>query len=209
MSSFELLVGFLESVVHFDRDDALVVTRQIVRDVFKRQKGCRVHQELAEQQRRSSGLAQNAHRLLGRSRAGVVWLFHLLDGFKNAVLFLKIPPSLPAVGEALADHHVRLHAVEDVEKVVRIAAHQSSGERDQPLRGAAEDAEAIALRRVAGQLVQFVGNGEIEPAAHIAADVFDRRHTLNAVPVRLPERREARRATTAGKPASPRPSACP
>ena len=97
-------------------------------------------------------------------RTGVVCPFHLLDGFEDAVLFLKIPPALSSVSEALAHHRARLHAVEDVEQVVRVAAHQRAGKRDQSLRGASEDAEAVALRRVAGQLVQFVGNGEVEPA---------------------------------------------
>jgi hypothetical protein len=100
---------------------------------------------------------------------------------------------LSAVGKALAHHRARLHAVENVEEVVRIAAHQRACKRDQALRGASEDAEAVALGRVAGQLVQFVGNREVEPASHIATDIFDRRHTLNPVAVRLPESRESRR----------------
>ena len=98
---------------------------------------------------------------------------------------------MPSVGEALAHHRVRLHPVEDVEQVVRVAAHQRSGERDQSLRRASEHAKSVALRRVAGQLVQFVGDGEVEPPAHVAPDILDWRHALNARPVSLPQRGEA------------------
>jgi hypothetical protein len=55
-----------------DRNDTLVVARQIVGDVFKGQERSRVHQELAEQERRSPGLPQDAHGLLRGPRAGVV-----------------------------------------------------------------------------------------------------------------------------------------
>src|SRR4051812_40968337 len=91
---------------------------------------------------------------------------------------------------------MRFHTPEHVEKVIAVTAHKSSGERDQPLCGAAEDSQGIALRRVAGQLVQFIGNGKIKPALHKAADVFDWCHALNAAPVRLPEGRKACSATT-------------
>jgi hypothetical protein len=38
-------------------------------------------------------------------------------------------------------------------------------------------------------LVQFIGNGEIEPAPHIATREFDWSHTLNATAVGLPQSR--------------------
>ena len=55
-------------------------------------------------------------------------------------------------------------------------------------------AETVTLCRVAGQLVQLIRDGKVEPSAHIPANVLDRRHTLNAFAVRLPECRIARRA---------------
>jgi hypothetical protein len=160
--------------------------RWLVRDVFERQERRRIHQELAEEQGRRSGLAQDMDRLLGRPRAGVVGLLDLLDGFENAVLLLKVAPPLAAIRKAFGDHHVGFHAKEDVKEVVRIAAHQRSGEGDQPLRGASQDAEAVALSGVARELVKFIRNREIEPSPHVTADIFDRRHSLDAISVRLP-----------------------
>src|SRR6266702_1181262 len=185
------LVGLLEGVVHIDRYDALVVSGQIVRDVLERKEGCCAHQKLAEEQRRSSWFPQNADCLLGRPGAGIVRLFDLLDRFENAILLLEVSPALPSVREALAHHRARLHAVEDVEKVVRVAAHQGSRERDQSLRRAAENAKTIALRCIAGQLMQLVGDREIEPSAHIASDELDGSHALEARPIGLPQWGEA------------------
>ena len=68
-----------------------------------------------------------------------------------------------------------------------VAAHEGSRERNQSLRGAAENAKPVALRRIAGQLVQLIGDGEVEPALHVAADVLDRRHALNLPAIRLPK----------------------
>jgi hypothetical protein len=62
----------MEGVVHVNRHDALVVSGKIVRDVFKRQKRRGGHQELAEEQRRGSWLAEHSDRLLGRPGAGIV-----------------------------------------------------------------------------------------------------------------------------------------
>ena len=191
---FEFLVGFGEIGVHLNREHALVVARQVVRNVFEREEGGRVHQKLAEQQRRCSGLPQNLNRLLRRPRAGVIFLAHLLDGFEHSVLLLKVAPSLAAVGEAFACHRVRFHTVEDVEEIVGVAAHQRAGERDQLAGCASQHSEAIALCRVASQLVQFVRDGEVEPAPHIAAHELDRRHALNAIPIRLPQSGVPRRS---------------
>jgi hypothetical protein len=157
--------------------------------ILKRQKRRRGHQELAEEHRRSSGLSQNPNRLFGRPGTGVVCFFHLLDGFEDAVLLLEVSAALPSVGEALAHHRMRFHAVEDVEQAS--SAHQRSGERDQSLRCASEHAKPVALRRVAGQLVKFVGNGKVEPPAHVTPYVLDWRHALNARPISLPQRGEA------------------
>jgi hypothetical protein len=44
-----------------------------------------------------------------------------------------------------------------------LAAHQRSGERDQPLRCTSQDAEAVALSGVARELVKFIRNREVEP----------------------------------------------
>ncbi len=164
---------------------------EIVRDILKRQKRRRGHQELAEEHRRGSGLPQNSDRLFGRPRTGVVCFFHLLDRFENAVLLLEVSAALSSIGEAFAHHCVRLHSVEDVKEVVRVAAHQRSCERDQSLRRASEHAKSVSLRRVAGQLVQFIGDGEIKPPAHVAPDILDWRHALNARPVSLPQCGEA------------------
>jgi hypothetical protein len=54
-----------------------------------------------------------------------------------------------------------------------------------------QHSQAIALGGVAGQLVQFIRDGEVEPTAHIPADELNRRHTLNAVAIRLPKCRVA------------------
>jgi hypothetical protein len=51
---FQLFVSLLQNIVHIDRNDALVVSGQIVRNVFKRQEGRRIHQELTKEQRRGS-----------------------------------------------------------------------------------------------------------------------------------------------------------
>ena len=117
---------------------------------------------------------------------------------------LKVAPPLAAVGEAFADHRVRFHAIEDVEQIVGIAAHQRAGECDQPLCRPSQYAKAIALRRVAGQLVQLIGNGEIEPPRHIAAHKLDRRHALNALAIRLPQSRIPRRSALRQSQRSPR-----
>jgi len=52
------------------------------------------------------------------------------------------------------------------------------------------------LWRWAGQLVQFIGDGEIKPPAHIAPHILDWRHPLNARPVSLPQRGIACGAST-------------
>jgi hypothetical protein len=146
---------------------------EAVRDVFERQERRRIHQELAEEQWRRSGLAQDMDRLLGSPRAGVVGLFDLLDGFEDPILLLEITPPLAAIRKAFGDHRAGFHAKEDVEQVVGIAAHQRAGEGDQPLRGASQDAKAVALSGVARKLVKFIRNREVEPSPHVAADEFD------------------------------------
>jgi hypothetical protein len=100
-------------------------------------------------------------------------LFHLLDGFENSVLLQEVPAPLPVVGETLPHHRVQLHPVEDVKEVIRVAAHQGSGQHDQSLRCASQHAKPVALRSVAGRLVQFVGNSKVEPSAHVPPDVLD------------------------------------
>ncbi len=132
-------------------------------------------------------------RLLGGLGAGVIRLLDSLDRLQNPILLLKVPPSLPSIGEALAHHRARLHPVEDVEEIVGVSAHQRSGQSNQLLGGSSQHAEAISLRGVSRKLMEFVSDGKVKPACHIAADVFDRRHALDAAPVRLPNRRESRR----------------
>lgn len=77
---------------------------------------------------------------------------------------------------------------------VRVAAHQRSRESDESPAGPRQNAKSIALRRVPGQLVQFVRDGQVEPAFHGAANELDRRHALDLRPARLPHRREQRRS---------------
>jgi hypothetical protein len=100
-------------------------------------------------------------------------LFHFLDGFENSVLLQEIPAPLLAVGETLPHHRVQLYPVEDIKEVIRVAAHQGSGQRDQSLRCASQHAKPVALRSVAGRLVQFVGNSKVELSAHVPPDVLD------------------------------------
>src|SRR3954447_21576417 len=105
------------------------------------------------------GLRSTRTVFLRRPRTGVVRLFDLLDGFKNAVLLLEVSPALTTIGETLTHHGTRFHAPEDVEKVVRIAAHERSGESDQLLCSPSEHAQGIALSRITGKLVQLVRDG--------------------------------------------------
>ena len=101
---------------------------------------------------------------------------------------------MAAVGKSFADHGVRFHAIKDVEEIVRIAAHQSAGESDQPLCRSSKHAETVTLCRVAGQLVQLIGDGKVEPSAHVPTDKLDWRHALNTLAVGLPECRIAHRS---------------
>jgi hypothetical protein len=63
----------------------------------------------------------------------------------------------------------------------------TTGESDQPLGCAPQYTQAVALRRIAGQLVQLIRDGKVEPSPHVPANVLNRRHALNAVAIRLPE----------------------
>jgi len=85
----------------------------------------------------------------------------LSDAYRgqSAILLLEVPSSLPSAGESLTIHCVWFHPVEDVEEIVGVASRQSSGERDQSLLRTSEHAQAVALRRVAGEL-KNVGPGK-------------------------------------------------
>jgi hypothetical protein len=89
-SLFKVFVCLLESRAHMAREDALCIRRQIIRDVFEREKSGRRHQKLAEQERRGTGLLQDLHGLFRSARAGIVFVANLLDGFKDSILLLSI-----------------------------------------------------------------------------------------------------------------------
>ncbi len=92
-------------------------------------------------------LPYHLNGLLRGPRAGVVLLAYLLDGFKYAVLLLEVAPPLAAVGEAFTGHRVRFHAIEDVEEIVGVAAHQRARQRDQLAGCAFQHAQAVAPAR--------------------------------------------------------------
>ena len=60
-------------------------------------------------------------------RAGVVLLAHLLDGFEHAVLLQGDAPAAVRLRQSPRPNRVRFHAIEDVEEIVGVAAHQRTG----------------------------------------------------------------------------------
>ena len=63
---FKFLISLGEFVIHLNRKYALIVSWQVIRNVFEGKERRCVHQELAEQERRRTRLLQNLDRLLRR-----------------------------------------------------------------------------------------------------------------------------------------------
>ena len=61
---------------------------------------------------------------------------------------LEIAASFPTVREAFRDHILRLHAKEHVEQVIGVAAHQRSGQCDQPAARPRQYSKSVTLGSV-------------------------------------------------------------
>ena len=103
----------------------------------------------------------------------------LSDGLDHAILALEHLAPGAAPLEALANHLRGIDAIEHVVKVVGVAAHHRAGEGDDLLRDARQHRQAVALSGVAGQLMNLVGDGEVEPVQHVAAHEIHGRHALD------------------------------
>src|SRR5258705_4362153 len=117
------------------------------------------------------GLPHLSHCRLLSSGAGIVSIWDRVDGFEHAIAFGKVPSSRAACREAFGHHLPGLHPIEEIEEVVGVASHDGASEPDQLSRAAIEDAEVVALSSLLCQLVQFIGDGVVPPALHVAADV--------------------------------------
>ena len=74
-----------------------------------------------------------------------------------------------------------------VEQVVGISAKQRSRQPHNAVGTGGQSAQGIALRRVAGQLMDFVADRVIKPARHVTPDELNGRHAPDLVGIGLPE----------------------
>src|SRR5258708_36333775 len=114
-----------------------------------------------------------------------------MDSSTHAIAFGKAPSSRAACREAFGHHLPGLHPIEEIEEVVGVASNEGASEPDQLSSAAIEYTEVVALSSLLCQLVQFIGDGVVPPALHVAADVPEWGHTLNLLAVGLPNRGKA------------------
>ena len=84
-----------------------------------------------------------------------------------------------------------VQTVQDVEEFVGIAAEQRSGQHHGAIARGSQRPQGVSLRRLTAlQLVNFVRDAVVEESIHVPADELHRRHPVDLVIVRLPERAE-------------------
>src|SRR5229473_6753995 len=118
----------------------------------------------------------------------VLGRFYLCDGFENAIILRERAPPRGTPFVAMLLHPSGFEPEQGVEQIVRVSPKKRSSQAHNPVCTRGQGAQSIALSGVAGQLVNLVANGVIEPSRHIAPDEFNRCHAANLVGIGLPQR---------------------
>jgi len=123
---FEIRICFRQRLVHVNADDFFAIGRQFTGDVFQRDERAEFHEKLAEQQWRCTRFAFD---LLGhlRFRAGILFGGNDRHSLEDAVALREVADTRLAPLVAFCHHLVWFQAIEHIEKIVGVTAHEGSG----------------------------------------------------------------------------------
>ena len=119
--------------IHRNADQFLFVGRQLIRDVLQEDESAKIHQEFAEEQRRSARLLFNDCRDLGIG-AIIIRRLNGFDGFEYSVFGNERSASAAAPDEALLLHLFGFKAPQQIEEILGVASHQSAGKPHNAIR---------------------------------------------------------------------------